>query len=75
MENIWWRDKDFYLAKPNQVVFFFGKKLKLRNKLMHWFLGKMNPNILKYTCKVILHVKKDGSCRLCGDYKPLNLQT
>ncbi len=38
-------------------------------------LGKMKNNDFEYACKVSLHVKKDGSKRFYGDYKPLNMQT
>jgi len=38
-------------------------------------LGKMRPNNSKYACRVTLLVKKDGSRRFCGDYRPLNAQT
>ncbi len=38
-------------------------------------LGKMRPSNSAYACRVTLHVKKDGSRRFFGDYRPLNLQT
>jgi hypothetical protein len=38
-------------------------------------LGKMHKNALKYACKLILPMKKDGSQRFCGDDHPLNFQT
>jgi len=38
-------------------------------------LGKMKPSSSEYACRVTLLVKKDGSRRFCGDYRPLNAQT
>ncbi len=38
-------------------------------------LGKMRPISSEYGCRVTLLVKKDGSRRFCGDYRPLNAQT
>jgi len=38
-------------------------------------LGKMRPSNFEYACWVTLLVKKDGSRRFCGDYRPLNAQT
>ncbi len=38
-------------------------------------LGKMRPSNSEYACRVTLPVKKDGSRRCYGDYRPLNAQT
>ncbi len=38
-------------------------------------LGKMKPNNSEYTCRVTLPMKRDGSRRFCGDYRPFNMQT
>jgi hypothetical protein len=38
-------------------------------------LGKMKPSDFEYACRVTLSVKRDGSRRFYGDYRPLNRQT
>jgi len=38
-------------------------------------LGKMRPSDSEYAYRVTLLVKKDGSMRFYGDYRPLNMQT
>jgi hypothetical protein len=38
-------------------------------------LGKMKPNNSEYACRVTLSIKRDGSRRFCGDYRPFNRQT
>jgi hypothetical protein len=38
-------------------------------------MGKMRASSFEYVCKVTLPVKKDGSKGLCGDSRPLNMQT
>ncbi len=38
-------------------------------------LGKMKNSDSKYACRVNLLIKRDGSRRFCGDYRPLNMQT
>jgi len=38
-------------------------------------LGKMKLSNFEYACRVTLPIKKDGSRRFYGDYRPLNMQT
>jgi hypothetical protein len=38
-------------------------------------LGKMRKSASKYVCRITLLMKKDGSKRFYGDYRPLNHQT
>jgi hypothetical protein len=38
-------------------------------------LGKMKPNNFEYACRISLPMKKDGSRRFYGNYRPLNSQT
>ncbi len=38
-------------------------------------LGKMRKSASEYAYKVTLPMKKDGTCKFCGDYHPLNHQT
>ncbi len=38
-------------------------------------LGKMKPKNYEYACHVTLPIKRDGSRRFCGDYRPFNMQT
>jgi hypothetical protein len=38
-------------------------------------LGKMKPSNSEYACRVTLPIKRDGSRRFCGDYRPFNMQT
>lgn len=35
----------------------------------------MKTNMFEYACRVTLRLKKDGNCKFCGDYHPLNQQT
>jgi hypothetical protein len=52
---------------------FYWEKGKVNRRIQALVdLGKMRKSASEYTCRVTLHVKKDGSQKLCGDYKLLN---
>jgi len=54
MENMWWIHKDFHLVEPNQVVIFFWEEGEVKKQIDALvMLGKMKPNTLENTCKVM----------------------
>jgi hypothetical protein len=63
------------MQNHTQSIMFLGISKGEKTNDVLVTLGKMKPNMFEYACKVILHVNKDGSCQLCGDYRLFNLQT
>jgi hypothetical protein len=58
-------------STPSKLSFWEEAKVKQQIDALIT-LGKMRPNASKYACRVTLPIKKDGSQRFCGNYRPLN---
>jgi hypothetical protein len=63
-----------YYMTPRQLSYWEETKINRQIQTL-MDLGKMCKNASKYTCRVTLLMKKDGSQRFSGDYYPLNFQT
>jgi len=61
-------------ASPGRLSYWEEAEIKRQIDVLV-DLGKMRPNNSTYACRVTLPVKKDGSRRFYGDYRPLNAQT
>jgi hypothetical protein len=61
-------------ASPGRLSYWEETEVKRQIDALVDF-GKMKPNNSKYACRVTLLVKKNGSRRFSGDYRPLNAQT
>jgi len=63
-----------YKVSPGRLSYWEKAEVKRQIDVLV-DLGKMRPNNFEYACRVTLPVKRDGSRRFCGDYRPFNMQT